>query len=394
MDFTTKKRGVKPSDLLVTTNQMVFAKYSYEANEEKLIYIGIINARKQELDKNSPYNPQQDWITVTALNYAELTAEKEIDLDSQVVTASEIKALEKTGYIALKRIYEKFRPQVMEIKNKGDLPKKIPMINELSLDSVQKSIRLKFHPEFVKHFYALMGGDNINPFNKHRIRYVTCLKSNHAQRLYRILNAQLWKERKVFEISLEDLKYSLDIENKPSYAKLSNLKDKVIDASLEKINEQTNLFVKYENIKNGQSIIGFRFILDYTDKYKQEQKIELIEKLKLKYLKNAIPFSDDGKHFRAKDRAKYIVKLEKLTSKQIKFLVQCPEFLNDYGTFYNSSTDTEEAKEILSSLLKNNLERVQEHKLIDFDYYVYLQAKKGIFTKSEQEKREAEVEAE
>lgn len=392
MDYTTKKRGVKPNDLVVTTNEMVFAKYSYDSNEEKLIYIGIINARKQELDKKSPYSPN-DWLTITGLNFGELTSEDEIDLDSNVITAQEIKAIEKVGFIALKRIYDKFRPQVMEIKNAGALPRKIPMIIDLALDTAQKSIKLKFHPDFVEHFYELMGVDNVNPFNKHKIRYVTCMKSNHAQRIYRMLNAQLWKEKKVFEISLDDLKYSLDIENKPSYMKMTNLKARVIDEALEKINLNTNLSVTYENIKDGQNIVGFRFLFDYKDDYKIDQKINEIEKMKLQYLKKAIPFSENGSHFKDPKRKDFIVKLAKLSSKQIKFLIQCPEFLNEYGVFYQSAVsnnpidDTKLAQKVLSELLKNNLEKVQAHKVIDFDYYVFLQAKKGILTKAEQEKR-------
>lgn len=311
-------------------------------------------------------------------------------MDSDLVTAQDLKNIERAGFTALKRIYDRFRPQVMEIRRAGALPKKIAMIAELQLDTANKSVGIRFNPDFIEHFYKMWGPENTHTFNKHKIRYVTAMKCNHAQRIYRMLNSQIWKDKKVFEISIEDLKYALDIENKSSYKKMVNLKARVIDESIEKINELTNITASYENIKNGRTIVGFRFKFDYSDDYKRENFYAEVKKLQLKYLKNAIPFSIDGSHFKDEERKNYIVKLNQLSSKQIRFLVQCPEFLNDYSIFYsggmsNDAIDTKTAQSILTELLKSKLDMVQEFKIIDFDYYAFLQAQKGIFTKEELE---------
>jgi len=73
--------------------------------------------------------------------------------------------------------------------------------------------------------------------------------------------------------------------------------------------------------------------------------------------------------------------------------VNCDVFLNDYGYFLGD-LDTITAKKTMRSLLTNKLDILNDHKLIDLDYYFWIQAKRNmnIFKKDASEDNMAEHE--
>jgi hypothetical protein len=62
-----------------------------------------------------------------------------------------------------------------------------------------------------------------------------------------------------FEMSLEHIKTELVLQK--SYDKLCNLKDRVIKPSLDEITANTDIELTYENVKQGRSVVGFKFIV-------------------------------------------------------------------------------------------------------------------------------------
>lgn len=67
----------------------------------------------------------------------------------------------------------------------------------------------------------------------------------------------------------------------------------------------------------------------------------------------------------------------KLSSKQIAVLVNCDVFLNDFGYFLGS-LDQVTAKKTMRSLLMNKLDALNDYKIIDLDYYFWIQAKRNM----------------
>ena len=53
-----------------------------------------------------------------------------------------------------------------------------------------------------------------------------------------------------------------------SYDKLCNLKDRVIKPSLDEITANTDIALTYENVKQGRSVVGFKFIVKEKPKPK------------------------------------------------------------------------------------------------------------------------------
>ena len=108
--------------------------------------------------------------------------------------------------------------------------------------------------------------DKLNPYTKYKKDIVLSLKKDYSFDLYHL--AKKHQAMGQFEMSLEHIKNELGLP--PSYDKLCNLKDRVIKPSLDEITANTDIELSYENIKNGRSVVGFKF------KVKEKSKPKLI----------------------------------------------------------------------------------------------------------------------
>ena len=124
-------------------------------------------------------------------------------------------------------------------------------------------IAIRF-PEIV--LLMLTEFDKLNPYTKYKKDIVLSLKKDYSFDLYHL--AKKHQAMGQFEMSLEHIKNELGLP--PSYDKLCNLKDRVIKPSLDEITANTDIELSYENIKNGRSVVGFKF------KVKEKSKPKLI----------------------------------------------------------------------------------------------------------------------
>jgi plasmid replication initiation protein len=69
-----------------------------------------------------------------------------------------------------------------------------------------------------------------------------------------------------FQISLDDLFEQLGLTE--SYRRIGNLKDRVINPSLDEISTKTDIELTTENIKKGRSVVGFKFTVREKPKSK------------------------------------------------------------------------------------------------------------------------------
>lgn len=380
----------KPEDLVVTRNDFPLSSYSIDLNLEKLMYCAMVVVRKTELQNNHDFNPN-DLITISAKNFGELTTKSIVNKENPDDKA--LREIERNAEVALKRIYTKFDNPTMLIylPNEPD-PVKVPMMTRCHYSGKNKSIQIRFAVEFYDYFYQLVKWTDANSpsFSSHELKQVILMESKYGVKLYNILVSYIWRTNEV-EIDIEKLRWlfhCFEIKKERDgkkvepyrvelYTELYNFKKRVLDMACKDINANTNLEVTYENVKNGKEVVGIKFKFNYSKKYKKTEAEKAIDKMKEIYLKNAVPYSEDGTHFKASDRAKYFKAPEKLSTKQISVLVNCPEFLLDYGNFLGNS-DTDTGKKIMRTLLNNNLEKVNQLKPIDLDYYFWLQEKKSI----------------
>lgn len=99
--------------------------------------------------------------------------------------------------------------------------------------------------------------DKLNPYTKYKKDIVLSLKKDYSFDIYHL--AKKFQAIGYFEMSLEHIKNELGLP--PSYDKLCNLKDRVIKPSLNEICKNTDIDLTYENVKQGRSVVGFKFIV-------------------------------------------------------------------------------------------------------------------------------------
>ncbi|MDE2026578.1 MAG: replication initiation protein, partial [Patescibacteria group bacterium] len=226
---------MKKTDLVVTSNQYVEAKYLLGLNEEKIIYCAMLTAReiKTGFDRDT-------FIEVRAKDFGMLTGLED-----------------KQSYLALRRAASALKKRTVLFHEPDPVTGKPSILEVNVVDTVRYVeaagvIRLQFSKQIIPHFTQLIDGN----FTVHEIGYLSKLSSTYATRLYRLLHKDLFKGR-VIEFDLEYLREILQLGNK--YERIENFKAKVIDIAVTQINTHTELQVSYENIKVGRTVTGLSF---------------------------------------------------------------------------------------------------------------------------------------
>lgn len=94
-------------------------------------------------------------------------------------------------------------------------------------------------------------------FTRYQLRNISAFNSVYSIRIYEL--CYQYKSRGVREISLEDLKKWLQVEDK--YSAYFDFKKRVIAPAILEINEKSDLHVDFEPIKRGRSVVALKFFL-------------------------------------------------------------------------------------------------------------------------------------
>ena len=106
-------------------------------------------------------------------------------------------------------------------------------------------------------------------FTSYQAKQVAHLTSKYATRLYELLIA--WREvGKVPQMEISEFRNRLGLLD-DEYTAMHNFKKRVLEPSIQQINEHTDITVTYEQHKKGRVISGFSF------KLKQKQQAKKIE---------------------------------------------------------------------------------------------------------------------
>lgn len=92
-------------------------------------------------------------------------------------------------------------------------------------------------------------------FTKYKLKHVARFESVYSIRLYELLVQ--WSSVGDREIEIEWLKKQFQVSDK--YKRLGDLKKRVIDPAIKEINEYSNLWVTYDQRKQGRTVTHFQF---------------------------------------------------------------------------------------------------------------------------------------
>ena len=232
--------------LVVKDNALINASYNLELTEQRLIMLAIINAREsgQGITADSK-------LEIHASDYAKLF---NVSIDASYTALRE----------AVNNLFNRQFSYTAEYKRTGKTGivrsrwvSRIFYVDDLAL------LEITFAPDVVPLVTRLE-----EHFTSYQAKQVAHLTSKYATRLYELLIA--WREvGKVPQIEIGEFRNRLGLLD-DEYTAMHNFKKRVLEPSIQQINEHTDINVTYEQHKKGRLISGFSFRL----KQKQQPKIE------------------------------------------------------------------------------------------------------------------------
>ena len=233
--------------LVVKDNALINASYNLELTEQRLIMLAIINAREsgQGITADSK-------LEIHASDYAKLF---NVSIDASY------KALRE----AVNNLFNRQFSYTAEYKRTGKTGivrsrwvSRIFYVDDLAL------LEITFAPDVVPLVTRLE-----EHFTSYQAKQVAHLTSKYATRLYELLIA--WREvGKVPQIEIGEFRNRLGLLD-DEYTAMHNFKKRVLEPSIQQINEHTDITVTYEQHKKGRLISGFSF------KIKQKQQAKKVE---------------------------------------------------------------------------------------------------------------------
>ena len=233
--------------LVVKDNALINASYNLELTEQRLIMLAIINAREsgQGITADSK-------LEIHASDYAKLF---NVSIDASY------KALRE----AVNNLFNRQFSYTAEYKRTGKTGivrsrwvSRIFYVDDLAL------LEITFAPDVVPLVTRLE-----EHFTSYQAKQVAHLTSKYATRLYELLIA--WREvGKVPQMEISEFRNRLGLLD-DEYTAMHNFKKRVLEPSIQQINEHTDITVTYEQHKKGRTISGFSFRLKQKP---QPKKVE------------------------------------------------------------------------------------------------------------------------
>ena len=239
MELDVKKHY--PKDWVVLQNRVVECYRSMSLDEKRLFIMATPLARTTKISSNDPI----------FISSSEFSRECGIDLS--------------TAYRALESAADRLFTRFFGYTNADGDRVKVRWLNKVIYLKRQGGTELYFTDEVL---LLLREFDALNPYTKYKKEVVLRLKKDYSLDFYHL--AKKHQTMGGFQISLDELFQQLGLPE--SYrTRMNNLKNRVIDPSLDEITANTDIDLSYENIKRGRSVVGFKFTV------KEKPKPKVIE---------------------------------------------------------------------------------------------------------------------
>lgn len=120
------------------------------------------------------------------------------------------------------------------------------------------TIRFKLNPDMTEFLLELKGN-----FSQPLLAEFVRMRSPYSMAIWHLMQREMNSKKPYadhiieFDLSLDELREVTGTEKK--LEKLSNFKNRVLDKALKEIDENCNVVITYEHIKQGRKVIGFHF---------------------------------------------------------------------------------------------------------------------------------------
>ena len=223
-------------DLVVKDNTLTNASYTLSLVEQRLILLAIVAARESNLNLQSKHK-----LLVTADSYAK-----------------QFNVVRQAAYLALKEACENLFERRFSFEERNGKVKQVKSrwVSRIAYIEEHAEVEIVFADDVIPLITELEAR-----FTQYELKQISGLSSAYAIRLYELLIA--WRSTgKTPLLGLDEFKNKLGV-NAGDYSRADNFKRRVLDIAIKQINENTDIFVEYEQHKQGRVITGFSFTFKF-----------------------------------------------------------------------------------------------------------------------------------
>lgn len=217
-----------------------------------------------EARHNNPLTAREQKIILTMVSGIEPQDEDFKDYSISLKNFSEMLGLEgSTKYTEIKEIMKSLMEKTVEIPSKNGGWLLTHWVSSAEYVNGEGIIKLSFSPKLKPYMLQLK-----DQFTSYRLSNVLSLNSTYSIRLYELMKK--WQHLGRWENPVEELKLKFGVP-KDSYSRYNHFKTRVILRAVEEVNEKTDLFIDFKEIKKGRSVERIEFII----KHSAEKEIKL-----------------------------------------------------------------------------------------------------------------------
>ena len=216
--------------LVVKDNALINASYYLSLVEQRLLLLGIVEARDNQSQNNEFTIHVNSYINAFGVD-------------------------DSTAYLSIKDACKHLKKREFTfIRVVNGVSEKVESYWVQSVAYAENSsyVKIRFTDDVMPLITKLE-----KHFTSYQLEKVKDLTSIYSIRLYELLIS--WKQTKKVELSLADLRLKLGVDD-DEYKTMCNFKARVLDLAVSQINEHTDITVKYEQVKQGRTITGFKFL--------------------------------------------------------------------------------------------------------------------------------------
>lgn len=221
----------------------------------------LIEARHKK-----PLTAREQKIVLTMVSMIQPADEDFKDYRISVKKFSEMLGLKgSVKYTQMKEIAENLMTKTIEIPKENGGWILANWISSAEYKEGEGVIDLSFSPKLKPYMLQLK-----NQFTSYRLSNILNLNSTYSIRLYELMKK--WQHLGKWGCSIEDLRGKLGV-GKEIYPRYANLKARVLATAIEEVNEKTDLYIGFNEIKKGRSVERIEFTIQHAP----EKEIKLPE---------------------------------------------------------------------------------------------------------------------
>lgn len=228
----------EPSAKVRKSNVFIDGRYRFNLQEQKILLQIISKIRMDEKDFSSYY---VSWTELREISNNNLNSTKKIDESC-----------------------EKLKNKTIKTRKDG-VEDNFGFLSGWTV-TPGKGVSFRIDPGMRDMLLGLLGDGNFTLFN---LECAMSLSSSHSIRLYEVLKSHQWKKQPII-ISLEDLKWSLDIDkNSPTYSDFANFRTHILDKSQKAFKTYTDIVFSYYPIKEGRKVVSLEITVTDNSRYQR-----------------------------------------------------------------------------------------------------------------------------